>query len=218
MDTTALINTDNHPVTLKDNMKRVCTLFEQTTLSHVPVIQNGMLMGNISEEDCKSFDHEKTLEDYQYLYNSFFVKKNSSWLNILEAFAQNESNIMPVLDEENLYIGYYELADILTIFNETPFMNEHGGTLVIEKNLKDNSFSEIAQIVESNNGKLLGAFVSDIRDNIIQITLKIANTGINEIIQTFRRYNYEIITGADEDTYLQELKERSEYLQKYLNI
>ena len=40
----------------------------------------------------------------------------------------------------------------------------------------------------------------------------------NNIIQTFRRYNYEIISEHQEDNYINNLKERSEYLDKYLNI
>ena len=65
---------------------------------------------------------------------------------------------------------------------------------------------------------LEGLFISDVTANKVQITIKIAMGGINEIIQTFRRYNYEIITEHQEDNYLNSLKERSEYLDKYLNI
>jgi hypothetical protein len=47
--------------------------------------------------------------------------------------------------------------------------------------------------------------------------MKISLGAINEIIQTFRRYNYEIIR-TPEDDYINNLKERSDYLDKYLNI
>ena len=40
---------------------------------------------------------------------------------------------------------------------------------------------------------------------------------MNEIIQSFRRYNYEIISEHQEDNYLNTLKERSEYLDIYLD-
>ncbi len=41
---------------------------------------------------------------------------------------------------------------------------------------------------------------------------------MNEIIQSFRRYDYEIISEHFEDNYINTLKERSDYLDKYLNI
>jgi hypothetical protein len=78
--------------------------------------------------------------------------------------------------------------------------------------------SQIAQIVESNNGKLLGLFVSEADVESVQITIKIALGSMNNIIQTFRRYNYEIVSEHHEDNYLNSLRERSDYLDKYLNI
>lgn len=125
---------------------------------------------------------------------------------------------MPVLSRENKYLGYYELNDVIGLFNETPFFAEDGGILILEKGVQDYSFSEISQIVESNNGRLLGAFVSKIENDVAQITLKIGNTGLNDIMQTFRRYSYNIVSGHEEDTYLEGLKERSDYLKKYLDI
>jgi hypothetical protein len=78
--------------------------------------------------------------------------------------------------------------------------------------------SQITQIVESNNGKLLGLFISESSIDSVEITLKITLGAMNEIIQTFRRYNYEIISEHQEDNYINNLKERSDYLDKYLNI
>jgi len=148
----------------------------------------------------------------------FYVNEHTNWLDVIEAFAKNESNIMPVLDRENRYIGYYELTEILDLFNNTPFLSEPGGILVVEKGLKDYSFSEIAQIVESNNGKLLGAFISEAKDDMVQITIKLNNSNLNEVLQTFRRYSYNVIFGNDDDVFIDTLKDRSDYLDRYLNI
>jgi Mg/Co/Ni transporter MgtE len=140
------------------------------------------------------------------------------WLDVLEVFAQNHTNLVPVLDEENKYVGYYVISDIISFFNETPFIKEPGGIIVVKKAVLDYSLSQITQIVESNNGKLLGLFISEADPVNIQVTLKISLGPMNEIIQTFRRYNYEIISEHQEDNFINTLKERSDYLDKYLNI
>lgn len=140
------------------------------------------------------------------------------WLDVLEVFAKNHTNVVPILDENNIYIGYYEMEDIMKFFQETPFLKEPGGIIIVQKGLLDYSMSEVAQIVESNNGKVLGSFVSEANLENVQITIKIGLGAINEIIQTFRRYNYDIISEHQEDTYINSLKERSDYLDKYLNI
>ena len=78
--------------------------------------------------------------------------------------------------------------------------------------------SQVAQIIESNNAKILGLFISIVVGNKVEITVKISQSGLNDIIQTFRRYEYEIISEHQDDSYLNSLKERSDYLDKYLNI
>jgi len=138
--------------------------------------------------------------------------------NVLEKFARNECNLLPVLDDENLVIGYYDLNDVVGVFIDTPFFTEPGGMLVLAKGVKDYSFSEISQIVESNNTKLLGAFITDIRNDVIQITIKISTGNFSEVVQTFRRYNYNILFGNKDDQFIENLKERSDYLDKYLNV
>ena len=78
--------------------------------------------------------------------------------------------------------------------------------------------SEISQIVESNAAKLHGLFISEINDSTIFITLKLHSNNINDVIHTFRRYEYNIVLGIKEDKYLDDLKNRSAYLTKYMSI
>ena len=209
---------DLKPLNINDKISDVQLAFNQLTYSHVPIENNGVYLGCISENDAYCFEKKKSIHECNYSLEGFFVRDTTNWLDVLEAFAQNSSNIMPVLDSKNVYLGYYELNDIIHLFNETPFFAEPGGILIIEKGFQDYSFSEISQIAESNNARILGAFISKIENDVVQITLKIGNTSINDVIQTFRRYSYNIVSGHEEDTYLKGLKERSKYLDKYLNI
>lgn len=209
---------DIKPLNLKEKISDLKMVFNELTYSHIPIENDSIYLGCMSETDVHCFDGHKTIEECKHALEGFFVRSDTNWLDVLETLAQNSSNIMPVLDEHNNYLGYYELNDVIGRFNETPFFSEPGGTLIIEKAIQDYSFSEISQIVESNDAKLLGAFISKMENDIVQITLKIGNSSLNDVIQTFRRYSYNVISGHEEDTYIENLKERSEYLDKYLNI
>ena len=209
---------DIKPLSITDKISDLQMLFNQLTYSHIPIENDGVYLGCISETDAHCFDGAKSINDCNYTIEGFYVRPTTNWLDVLEAFAEHDCNIMPVLDDNNTYLGYYELNDIIHLFNETPFFSEPGGIIVIEKGINDYSFSEISQIVESNNAKLLGAFISKMSTDLVQITLKISNTSLNDIIQTFRRYSYNIVSGHEEDSYIESLKERSQYLDKYLNM
>jgi len=210
---------DVKPLLVTDKMSDLQMLFNQLTYSHMPIQDaNGTYLGCISENDAYCFEKEISLTDCAYATEGFFVRKNATWLSVLEVFAQNNANIMPVLDENNNYLGYYELNDIINLFNETPFLSEPGGILIVEKGLQDFSMSEISQIIETNNGKVLGAFVSKIENDLAQITIKIGQASLNEVIQSFRRYSYNILSETEDDLFVESLKERSGYLNKYLNM
>ncbi|MFT6838583.1 MAG: Mg/Co/Ni transporter MgtE [Sediminicola sp.] len=201
-----------------DSLKEVIKFFKNTTYSHVAVTDDGKFMGLLSEIDLETFDGKKKIEDYRYNLESFFVTVETSWLDVLVAFARNEANLVPVMDKDMNIMGYYNLTDVVSVFINTPFFKEPGGILVISKGIKDYSFSEIAQIVESNNSKLLGGFITEMKNDMVQVTIKIGATEINDIIQTFRRYNYTILFGNTDDQFLENLKQRSDYLDKYLNV
>jgi predicted transcriptional regulator len=215
---TDYINQDFKPLDIEESIALVQDFFVDVNFSHFPVMEEGVFIGNISSEDVETFDYDKKIKDYKYTLEGFFSKENDIWLDVLENFAQYETTIMPVLDNNNTYLGYYEISDVIRFFNETPFLKELGSIIIIEKNTNEYSFSQIGQIIEGNNGKLLGLFISSATADKVQITIKIALGGINEIIQTFRRYDYDIISEHQEDVYMKNLKERSDYLDKYLNI
>ena len=217
MNLSEYIINDIEPIDVTQKIAVAKQLFAQLTYSHLPVFEANEYLGCISENDVQCIDGIRGIKEYQYTIERFFVNPKTNWLDVLEAFAQNNANVMPIL-ESGKYIGYYELKDIIALFDQTPFFYEPGAILIVEKADRDYSFSEISQIVESNEGKLLGAFISNHEGDLTQLTLKVGNKNLPDIMQTFRRYSYTVIAGYEDENYLENLKDRSDYLRKYLNI
>lgn len=215
---TNYINNDFKAINSQESIVVVKDFFDELSFSHFPIVAEGIYIGSIVTDDLESFENNKKVSDYSYAFERFFARTNMIWLDVLEVFAKNNTNLVPVLDENNKYVGYYEIEDVIKFFHETPFIKEPGRIIIVKKGILEYSVSQIAQIVESNDGKILGMFVSETETDSIQVTIKINIGAMNEIIQSFRRYNYEIISEHPEDNYINTLKERSEYLDKYLNI
>jgi len=219
MQTNDYITKDIKALSASDKVSKAKKLFKELTFTHLPIVDKGFLLGLVADTDIQTIEDEnKPIKDFSFIFHLFFADIKTNWFELLKIFALNDTNIIPVLDKNQKYLGYYELTDILHIFNSTPFLNDTGAILVVSKGMNDYSFSEISQIVESNNATLLGAFISNINDDIVEVTVKLSDHDLNNTIQTFRRYDYSIHTGFHVDEYLNTLKERSEYLQKYLNI
>ncbi len=217
MNITEYILNDFQPLTLQSSVKEALELFKTYPITHIPIVKNKVYIGSISQSDILTIDKpDELLIEQQDFLEIFQVNSEESIIELLNIFANNDTNILPAIIKQE-YIGYLELNDILDVFSQSPFLNSDGFILILQKNNKEYSMSEIAQIVESNNGTLLGSYISNNLGDKTELTLKISSQEINEIIQSFRRYNYTIITEHRDDFYLEELKNRSDYLQKYLN-
>jgi len=207
------------PLTLQQTVKEAQDLCAPLPISHVIIVENNRLLGCFFEGDIFTIEEtEKQLSEFGYLLQHFHATEDTTHLELLKIFAENDANIIPVIDKSLKYVGYYELADVLDVFANSPFFYDDSELLVIEKSKKDISMAEVAQIVEANNATLLGMYISSETEQKTVVTLKIITNELNEMIQTFRRYDYHVITKHDDDSYLEELKDRSAYLQKYLNM
>ena len=219
MHTSDYISNDIKPLRLEDNIEHVKQIFSECPYSHIPVFDENTFCGSIARQDIDYVEVENVLlNEFKNQLHPFYTSASVNWFEVLEYFATYHTNLIPVLKTDKSYLGYYELDDFLNIFKCTPFIHEEGVIFVISKNINEYSFSEISQIIESNKATLFGAFVSKIENDLIQITLKLSLHDVNNTLNSFRRYNYTILNEFEKDKYLEDLNDRSNYLQKYLNI
>lgn len=211
------IHTKYKSLDVQQDISTLQDIFFEKEYSHYPVTRQGMFLGSIPVEDAEIANHTDKIEDYLYALEVFYVRINATWLEVLERFAQNQTDIMPVLDFDNNYLGYYVKEDFVTFFTNTPFLKERGGVIILECDFVKYAASEISQVVESNGHKVLGMFISNFTDKV-QISLKINTESLNEVLQSFRRYGYEVVSEHQEDYYIEGLKERLDYIHKYLSL
>jgi len=97
--------------------------------------------------------------------------------------------------------------------------NQSGAVIVLQMNDFDYQMSQIAQIVESNNAKILGFYTESVPDsNQLRVTLKLNQSKLGPILKTFSRYDYHIYEIFTDDETTNEYQDRYDHLMNYLNI
>ena len=96
---------DLRPFDVSAKIKELQEVFNQLTYSHVPIQKDGIYIGCLSETDVYCFDGNEKVEDVLYAVEHFFVDQSAIWLDVLDTFALNDSNLMPVLDSNHNYLG-----------------------------------------------------------------------------------------------------------------
>ncbi|HAI37874.1 MAG TPA: acetoin utilization protein acuB, partial [Maribacter sp.] len=88
--------------------------------SHIAILEDGRFLGLFSEIDADGLLPDSKIEDFRYELQSFFARRETNWLDVLEVFARNEANLLPILNEKEEVVGYYCLTDIVAEFIDTP--------------------------------------------------------------------------------------------------
>ena len=190
-------------------------------ISHLPIVNNEDFLGLISDKDIYDLNmSEDPIGNHTLSLFSPYVTDNQHVYEVMELASRMMLTVVPVLDQNNRYLGLITLTDLLHYFADMAAIKQPGGIIVLEINASDYSLTQIAQIVESNDAKILSMYISSHSlSTKMEVTLKINRQDLTSIMQTFNRYNYIIRASFMNDDDMDSLYEnRYDLFMKYLNI
>jgi acetoin utilization protein AcuB len=194
---------------------------EEFRCLHLPVVDNGKLLGFISEEIIlETNDIERTLADFELVGKQCSVVLDSHFYDILKVAGDNKLQIVAVHNEEQQYVGVITVQDIMISFAQTASVQMPGGILVLSMDLIDYSLAEISRYIEENNAKVISSImIEDPMDKgKIKLTLKINQEELTRIVATLERFGYRIIGRYHEVQQDTGEKDKIDMLLRYLDI
>ncbi|MBN9311812.1 MAG: acetoin utilization protein [Chryseobacterium sp. 39-10] len=200
-----------------DSIEEANEVAKEFGYSHVFVKKKGIYQGAISQSFLED-SAEGNLGSLAMHFEKFAILDDGNILDSIKLFHTFNANVVPVITKDEKYSGYLSCDDIFNEFSKYPLFSESGALLVVQINEKNYSMTEICKIVESNNAKIYGCYISSIADGDIQVTLKISNENLSSIDETFERYGYNVVHKYYNDEKEELLKDRFGFFQKYLEF
>ncbi|OQX99905.1 MAG: hypothetical protein B6I20_09515 [Bacteroidetes bacterium 4572_117] len=190
-------------------------------VSHLPVTDNNDFLGLISDTDIYDLNKaEQAIGAHPLSLIRPYVYADQHIYEVIDLISRLQLTVVPVLNKDKQYIGSITLHDLVNNFSTITSASEPGGILILEMNIHDYSLSEISQITEGNDVKILSLYISNHQNSTkIDITLKLNTSNLNGLIQSFERYNYTIKASFPEDEETELLyQERFDSFMNYLDI
>ena len=215
-----LISEDIPPLTHTDTGEKALRWMDEFKVTHLPDLKNGNFVGVISESDIlDKMDVEDTLDKLFDHLPRPYVNENSHIYEVLAKISEHKLSVLPILDNNEKYLGCTSIHNLITKIANTGSIKESGGIIVLEVNAVDYSMAQIAQIVESNNAKILSSYIMSPSDsNKLEVTLKINQIELDRIIRTFERYDYTIKASFQKSSGDEDVQFRYDALMNYLNF
>jgi len=189
-----LLSTDFPVLEQNDTGIKALNLMEIFKISHLPVVSEGDLISVISDNNIYDLEiGEEKIKEFQLPLYKPFVNENQHIYEIIAIVSKYKLTTVPVLDDENKFVGTITVHELINYVANLLAVKEQGGIIELKMPFNDYSATQISNIVENNNMKILSMYVSEI-ENItdIKVTLKINSNDISTLIQSFERFNYDI--------------------------
>lgn len=192
-------------------------LMDQFRIAHLPVVENGKLLGLIGEDSLMELENLQGDAIGLPLIKAT-VTPDTHILDVLKLASEHRLSIVPVVDSDNTYLGSVRMEDLVEQLADMQGANQRGGIIVLELWDKDYSMQQISRIIEENNAKILSTSLSPGEGGKIEVNLKINQPDINAILSSFERFGYTIKASYQELAYTEDLRKRYDELMRILNI
>jgi len=202
-----------------DDGNRALELMNQFRVNHLAVVKNSFFLGVVSDKEINLWNSaDEFIEEHLHNLASPHVLHSQHLFDIIEVLEKNNLSVVPVLDEEKQYQGVITNRKLLYTIAKSAAIQSIGGVIVLKMNNNDYSLTEIANIVESNNTKILSSYVTSTPESTkMELTLKLNTSDIVSIVKDLERFDYLITASYKEDESDVDFLQRYEQLMRFLN-
>jgi hypothetical protein len=190
--------------------------FEEQKVTHLPISDNyGHFKGVLYAEDLVEWTINKDFK----LINEFKCNIHQHIFECLEIMVANNLSCLAAVDDSNVIKGVITLYEIMLLACQMAVISVPGAIFVIEVPARDYTLAQISQIVEFNGAKIIALHTEHSVENTIKLTLKINTKETTSIMQSFRRYDYNVISHyIGTDSMEQFYHNRIDELLRYINF
>jgi Mg/Co/Ni transporter MgtE len=215
-----LIKDEIPPLKTSDTGLKALNWMEEFRVSHLPIVNNVHFLGLVSDEDILNLNKpEEPLGNHPLSLLRPYVKSDQHLYEVLKIVANLKLTVIPVLDEEQHYMGLITLPELVQNFSSMRAVQDPGGILVLELNQHDFALSEIAQIIESEDAKILSCAITSRFDmNKLEVTIKLNKMDLSRILASFYRHNYNVKSYYHQSEFSDDIQSRLDSFLNYLNI
>lgn len=207
-------------LSLKDSGMKALSLMRDFHIYHLPIIERDDYLALISEEDILDWDTpEETLGKAEFLKFRPAVFDNMHAIEAIKIVKQFNLSVIPLLDDENKFIGSITSENLFNYITETNTFKEEGGIVILRVSPLEYSLAEIARLAESDNIILQGVLVHQLdEENMMSVTLKTNKADLRSFVATLERYEYQLVATFNAELGEDTIQDNYNMLMRYLDL
>ena len=186
----------------KTTIQEAISLMKKHSIRHLPVIEEGRLVGLVTEGDMRqvfvaSLIEELSIDDVM-IKDPITVKVDAEIDDAARVIHYNKIGGLPVVDEDQGLLGIITVADIMAAFIELMGVLKSSSRIDIVLGQDPEAFEEVSRIISSNGGKIISVGMlpqSDRKKNIYFFRLE--KHRIGKIVDALGEAGYRVTASME---------------------
>ena len=183
-------------------IQEAISLMKKHSIRHLPVIEEGRLVGLVTEGDMRqvfvaSLIEELSIDDVM-IKDPITVKVDTEIDDAARVIHYNKIGGLPVVDEDQGLLGIITVADIMAAFIELMGVLKSSSRIDIVLGQDPEAFEEVSRIIISNGGKIISVGMlpqSDRKKNIYFFRLE--KHRIGKIVDALGEAGYRVTASME---------------------
>ena len=180
-------------------LEEAATLMKEHDIRHLPVVQNGRLMGLVTERDVRgalfpSLIEEITVKDLM-IANPVTVGPDTLLEDAARVIYQRKIGCLPVVDVDGELLGIVTVADMLAALIELMGFLSASSRLDVILTEAEDSLEKAVRIIQQEGGRVLGVSLTQLRKDKPVHLFRLQKTDLTDIIKKLNKAGYEVISS-----------------------
>ncbi|RYE25345.1 MAG: CBS domain-containing protein [Sphingobacteriales bacterium] len=203
-----------------DTGNKALHLMEESNLTQLPLVLEEKYIGLVQENDVLDLEKpESPLSAADFLQYRPAVFANGHPYDALRMAHSQNLSVVPVVDNENKYVGSITRDDLLKYITENSGLDNPGGIIVLEIDPRNYSLYEIARICESEDTIIISSqLYNNAATGKVEITLKTNRSHMEGVSAAYERHNYKVKEVYGEQSDDDDTMDRYQQLMNYINM
>lgn len=203
-----------------DTVDDALRMIAETHLEQLPLVSGNSYWGMMKESVLLDWEHpDDELSVFEGRLNRPYCLQLLHPFEAVKMAIQNKLPVVPVLNQEQEYLGAISRDALFYYLGENGSLNEPGGIIVLEMKLGEYSLSQISRICEGENVIVLNSRVyTNPQSGMLEVTLKTNKQELQTVVAAFERFEYIVKEVYGDLPAYDDLAQRYKLLMTYINM
>lgn len=188
---------------------------------HLPVVDEGRLVGVISEEQLlESASGPDARIETLLGREPVSAEPDTHLFDVTRTMVEHDLTTLPVAEQDGAYVGLVKRHDIFNRFAKMLSTHESGAIVALEVDPRDYSLSKLVYTIEQNGVKILSIASESPEEETgkIRVTLKLNVSDATRVRHMLEHYGYHVVATFSDEAVDDDIQLRVQEFMRYLEV